>query len=210
MESMAIENHSENEKGLEVKKEHRSEQEKRDQAKMMMLWFGIVSMVMTFAGLTSAYIVSSKRPDWVTQFELPSTFTISTVLIVLSSITLLLAKKSLKSNQRSITSIFLGITLVLGIAFVGLQFAGFDLLIKEGYYFTGPTSTINSSYIYLLVLAHLVHLGAGIIVLFVIIYNHFRERYNKDKMLGFTIGASFWHFVDVLWLFLFFFLSFYK
>jgi cytochrome c oxidase subunit 3 len=187
-----------------------SEKEKRDRSKKMMLWFGIISMVMTFAGLTSAYVVSSKRPDWISDFELPESFGVSTILIVISSITLFLAKKFLKENNRKMTSLFLFLTYILGAAFVGLQFRGFEALIEEGYYFTGPTSTINSSYVYVLVMAHLVHLAAGIIVLTVIIYNHFKKRYTSDKMLGFSIGSSFWHFVDVLWLFLFTFLSFYK
>jgi len=190
--------------------EQRSEQEKRDRSKKMMLWFGIISMVMTFAGLTSAYIVSSKRPDWVSGFELPEVFGTSTIVIVISSITLFAAKKYLIANNSKMTSLFLFFTFLLGATFVGLQIRGFETLVEEGYYFTGPTSTINSSYIYVLVLAHLAHLAAGIIVLLVIIYNHFRKRYNTNKMLGFTIGSNFWHFVDVLWLLLFLFLSLYN
>lgn len=190
--------------------EQRSEQEKRDRSKKMMLWFGIISMVMTFAGLTSAYVVSSKRPDWISDFELPETFGFSTIVIVLSSLSLFLAKRFLKTDNRKLTSLMLFLTFVLGSTFVGLQLKGFQALIENGYYFTGETSTINSSYIYVLVMAHLVHLAAGIIVLLVLIYNHFRKRYNARQMLGFTIGSTFWHFVDVLWLFLFLFLSFYK
>jgi len=188
----------------------RSEQEKRDRSKKMMLWFGIISMVMTFAGLTSAYIVSSKRPDWVSDFELPETFGFSTIVIVLSSLTLFISKKFMKTDNRKLTTLFLFVTFLLGATFVGLQLKGFQTLIENGYYFTGATSTINSSYIYVLVMAHLAHLVAGIIVLLVLIYNHFRKRYNSSQMLGFTIGSTFWHFVDVLWLFLFLFLSFYK
>jgi len=188
----------------------RSEQEKRDRAKKMMLLFGIISMVMTFAGLTSAYVVSSKRPDWITDFELPESFGISTIVIVLSSITLIFSKRYLQSNGRALASTFLLMTLILGLTFVALQLRGFEALIENGYYFTGETSTINSSYIYVLVMAHLVHLAAGIIVLLVIIYNHFRKRYKPGKMLGFSIGSTFWHFVDILWLFLFLFLNFYK
>lgn len=186
-----------------------SEQEKNDRAKKMMLWFGIISMVMTFAGLTSAYVVSSKRPDWVSDFELPGSFGLSTVIIVISSITLYAAKYFLKADNRKMTSLLLFFTYILGAAFVGLQLKGFETLVEEGYYFTGPTSTINSSYVYVLVMAHLAHLAAGIIVLTVIIYNHFKKRYTADKMLGFSIGSSFWHFVDVLWLFLFAFLTSY-
>ena len=190
--------------------DERSEQEKRDRSKKMMLWFGIISMVMTFAGLTSAYVVSSKRPDWISDFELPEIFGISTIIIVLSSITLFSSKYFLKVDNRSLASITLLATFALGVIFVALQIKGFEVLIENGYYFTGETSTINSSYIYVLVMAHLAHLAAGIIVLIVIIYNHFRKRYKPGKMLGFSIGSTFWHFVDILWLFLFLFLSFYK
>ncbi|NBC58631.1 MAG: heme-copper oxidase subunit III [Bacteroidetes bacterium] len=190
--------------------EQRSEQEKRDRSKKMMLWFGIISMVMTFAGLTSAYVVSSKRPDWISDFELPEIFGTSTIVILMSSLTLFLSKKLLKADKRNLTSLFLFFTFLLGAVFVGLQLKGFETLVENGYYFTGETSTINSSYIYVLVMAHLVHLAAGIIVLLVLIYNHFRKRYNSSKMLGFTIGSTFWHFVDILWLFLFLFLTFYK
>ena len=59
---------------------------KVSKAKKMMLWFGMISITMTFAGLTSAFIVSSSRPDWLDSFVLPNWFTISTVSIVLSSI----------------------------------------------------------------------------------------------------------------------------
>ena len=187
-----------------------TESEKRDRSKKMMLAFGIVSMVMTFGGLLSAYIVSSERPDWITDFELPDSFGISTIVIVLSSLTLLVAKRFLKTGNKGLTSLTLLVTLALGGAFVLLQFKGFESLIENGYYFTGETSTINSSYVYVIVMAHLVHLLAGIIVLFFLVVNHFRGKYTTDKMLGFSIGAAFWHFVDILWLFLFAFLSFYS
>ena len=59
---------------------------KTNRAKKMMLWFGMISMSMTFAGLTSAYVVSSSRADWIQQIELPFSFTISTFLILASSI----------------------------------------------------------------------------------------------------------------------------
>ena len=49
-------------------------EEKNIRAKKMMLWFGIISMVMMFAGLTSAYVVSSERQDWLNDFTLPASF----------------------------------------------------------------------------------------------------------------------------------------
>ncbi|MGB8704730.1 MAG: cytochrome c oxidase subunit 3 [Gillisia sp.] len=179
-------------------------------SKKMMLWFGIISMVMVFAGLTSAYVVSKNRPDWISDFQLPSVMFWSTAVIIISSITFILAKRSIAKNNRKNTSIFLLLTLALGLIFVVLQFEGFSKIVSEGYYFTGSESTVTTSFIYVLVLTHLAHLAAGLIVLLVVIYNHFKQRYNPGQMLGLELGATFWHFLDVVWVYLFVFLYFVK
>ena len=186
-----------------------SEQTKIARSKKMMLWFGIISMVMMFAGLTSAYVVSSERQDWLNDFTLPASFIWSTLAIVTSSITLFIAKKQLRGNNRKGATYSLLATLVLGVIFVGLQLQGFEDIINLGFYFTGSESSITTSFIYVLVLAHLAHIAAGLIVLLVLIYNHFKQRYTAEQMLGFELGATFWHFVDVLWLYLFVFLYFF-
>lgn len=186
------------------------EKEKLDRAKRMMLWFGIVGMIMTFAGLTSAYVVSKTRPDWLNEFELPTAFYWSTIVIVLSSITLFIAKKSiLEGNRRNASAMLVG-TVVLAILFMVFQFSGFSEIISQGYYFTGSESNITTSFIYVIVLVHLAHLFAGIITLLVVIYNHFKQRYKKGQMLGIELGAIFWHFVDLVWIYLFVFLYFFK
>ncbi|HSP12440.1 MAG TPA: cytochrome c oxidase subunit 3 [Salegentibacter sp.] len=177
-------------------------------AKKMMLWFGIISMVMTFAGLTSAYVVSKTRPDWLTGFDLPSAFVWSTFVIVASSVTFFLAKKSIAASKPKNGSAFLIGTLILALLFVALQFQGFNDIISQGYYFTGSESSITTSFIYVLVLVHLAHLAGGLIVLLVVIYNHFKQRYLPGQMLGVELGATFWHFVDILWVYLFLFLYF--
>src|SRR5690606_35275252 len=123
-------------------------EEKHGRAKKMMLWFGIISLVMSFAGWTSAFVVSSTRPDWLEDFKLPNAFIISTVVIIISSVTFALAKKALKANNRQLTMIWLVTTLLLGIAFIVSQFSGFQQIIDLGYNFTGPTSNITMSYIY--------------------------------------------------------------
>ena len=186
------------------------EKHKYDRAKKMMLWFGIISMIMTFGGLTSAYVVSKTRPDWLTEFELPTAFFWSTLVIVLSSITFILAKQSiLAGNRRNASAMLIG-TLVLAVLFVSLQFNGFSEIIANGYYFTGSESSITTSYIYVLVLVHMAHLLAGVITLLVVIYNHFKQRYKKGQMLGIELGATFWHFLDLMWIYLFVFLYFFK
>lgn len=185
-------------------------EEKIGRAKKMMLWFGIASMVMMFAGLTSAYVVSKSRPDWITDFQLPASLYWSTLVIVISSLTFLLAKKSIADGNRKNATFSLLATLGLGIAFVILQLEGFSEIISSGYYFTGSESTVTTSFIYVLVLAHLAHLAAGLIVLLVVIYNHFKQRYKPGQMLGIELGATFWHFLDLLWVYLFVFLYFFR
>lgn len=184
--------------------------QKIERSKKMMLWFGIASMVMMFAGLTSAYVVSKNRPDWGTDFQLPESLYWSTLVIIVSSLTFFLAKKSILANKRTNATAFLIATLLLGIAFVVLQFESFSEIIRAGYYFTGSESNITTSFIYIVVLAHLAHLAAGLIVLLVVIYNHFRQHYRPGQMLGIELGVTFWHFLDILWVYLFLFLYFFR
>ncbi len=185
-------------------------EEKNNRAKKMMLWFAIISLVMSFAGWTSAFVVSSSRPDWLKDFKLPNAFIISTVVIMLSSITFILAKKALKKNSRSLTTLWLIITLILGFVFIFNQFSGFQQIINLGYNFTGPTSNITMSYIYLIAMVHILHVVVGLICVIVVIYNHFKQKYNTNTMLGFELAATFWHFIDILWVYLFLFLYFIK
>nr|WP_299031398.1 cytochrome c oxidase subunit 3 [uncultured Tenacibaculum sp.] len=179
---------------------------KRKSAKPM-LWISMVSMVMFFAGLTSAYVVSMNREDWVT-FDLPQAFYISTVLIVLSSITLFFSQSLLKKDNIKGSFILLLVTLTLGLGFVWYQWIGFNELKNTGLYFTGPESTVSTSFIIGITFMHVLHLLAGVLVLLVVIYNHFKKKYTSSNMLGFELGAIFWHFVDVLWIYLFFFFYF--
>ncbi|MDG2350341.1 MAG: cytochrome c oxidase subunit 3 [Flavobacteriaceae bacterium] len=185
-----------------------SEKEKQARAKKMMLWFGIVSLIMSFAGWTSAFVVSSAREDWLTGFVLPNAFSVSVALIILSSLTLLLAKKHLKLNMASKASFYLVATIILGIGFIVSQLIGFQQIIDLGFNFTGPTSNITMSYIYIIAAVHILHVIVGLICLMVVIYNHFKQKYNTENLLGFELAANFWHFVDILWLYLFLFLVF--
>ena len=182
---------------------------KTNRAKKMMLWFGMISMSMTFAGLTSAYVVSSSRADWIQQIELPFAFTLSTLLIVLSSGTFYGALKMLLSDNIKAAQVLLLTTLALAIAFVYFQFQGFDGIIDKGYYFTGPESSITTSYLYVLVLLHLAHLTAGILIVLNVFFKVLKGKYDQGNTLGFELALTFWHFLDILWVYLFLFVSFY-
>ena len=177
-------------------------------SKKMMLWAGMISMTMTFAGLTSAYVVSSQRPDWNIEFNFPSLFYWSTVVIILSSFTFWVSKKMLRNEELQKANIMLFLTLILAVIFIILQLNGFKQIINQGYYFTGPESSISTSFIYILVVLHLAHLLSGIIVLVVVLVNSLNRKYSINKTLGFDLAEMFWHFLGFLWLFLFSFLIF--
>ncbi len=195
---------------------------KNRKAKKMMLWFGMISITMTFAGLTSAFIVSSSRPDWLDSFSLPSWFLISTLSILLSSLFFQLAKFNLDKyagyvltgsskiyKHKKNVNIYLCFTAILAILFVISQFLGFEDIISLGFYFTGPGSSVTTSYIYILVLLHLLHLFAGIIVLSIVIIRFNNKKYDKIK-LGFELALIFWHFLGALWIYLFLFIKYFS
>ena len=176
----------------------------------LLLLFAMVSMTMMFAGLTSAFVVSKSRLDWLKNFELPSAFFYSTAVIIGCSVTFHLAKKAIQKDNRSATTSFLLLTLALGILFVILQFRGFGQIVEQGYYFTGTESNITTTFLYIVTVAHLAHLAGGLISLLIIIYNHFKQKYNSTQTLGIELGTMYWHFLDLLWVYLFLFLYFFK
>ncbi len=176
----------------------------------LLLWFAMISMTMMFAGLTSAYVVSKSRTDWMKDFQMPVAFFISTALILVCSLTFLLAKKAIKKDDRNTTTLMLFTTLVAGAGFVYFQLDGFHSLAESGAFPVGGAGSITISFLYIIVLAHLAHLAGGIISLLIIIYNHFKQKYNSGQTLGIELGAMYWHFLDFLWLYLFLFLYFFK
>ncbi|MEK9530134.1 MAG: cytochrome c oxidase subunit 3 [Flavobacteriaceae bacterium] len=179
----------------------------QSKAKKMMLWFSMISMTMMFAGLTSAYVVSKARPDWLKDFSLPSAFYISTAIILASSLTFWLAFKSLKENNNKTAITYTLVTLVMAVLFALFQWVGFTTIVGQGFYFTGAESTVTTSFVYVLVLAHFAHLIGGIVVLLFVLAGLAKDKYN-DKPLGFVLAHTFWHFLGFLWLYLFVFLFF--
>jgi cytochrome c oxidase subunit 3 len=181
-----------------------------DRSYKLLLLFAMISMTMMFAGLTSAYVVSKTRTDWLKDFQLPSSFFISLGVIILCSVTFHLAKKTIQKDKRKETTILLLVTLALGVSFVFLQLEGFNQLFVKGLVPVGGSGAITVSFLYVVVLAHLLHLAGGIISLLIVIYNHFKQKYNSSQFLGIELGAMYWHFLDLLWIYLFLFLYFFK
>ena len=92
--------------------------------------------------------------------------------------------------------------------FVYFQFKGWQELTLQGVYLTGEGSNVAGSFLYVLTLAHLVHLVGGIIALIFAIYFSLKKIYSTDNMLSFKLISTYWHFLGVLWLFLYLFLKY--
>ena len=176
----------------------------------LLLLFAMGSMTMMFAGIVSAFVVSKSREDWMKDFQFPTAFFFSTLTIILCSVTFHFAKKAIQKDNRQVVTSLLLLTLALGVLFVFFQFKGFHELVDKRYFFTGPESNITTTFLYVIASLHLAHLAGGIISLLIIIYNHFKQKYNSTQYVGIELGAMYWHFLDILWICLFLFLYFFK
>ncbi len=176
-----------------------------------LLWVGLASVVMTFAGLTSGYVVSRSalvaEGRWL-EFELPTQFIWATVAIVVSSLTMIWAKQAAKRDNYATVKLALWITLCLGVAFAVLQFLGGRDLIDRGLHFVGGHTAI--SWVYVIAGLHWMHVMAGLIVLMVTLGRAHKEAYTSDDYLGLSMSAIFWHFLDGLWIYLFLFLVYFR
>ena len=181
---------------LKVKRAHSS-----------LLMFGIFSIVMLFAGLTSAYIVSkgSLGSSW-DVIKLPTVFLISTLLIFGSSFFAWLAIKECIKDNMIVFKKWLVLTIFFGVSFGVCQFFGWSQLVSEGKYLSG--NNVSASYIYLLTVTHLAHVFGGIIALLFIYFRAINNRYSSNNFHPVKLAIRFWHFLALLWLYLFLFLTF--
>jgi cytochrome c oxidase subunit III len=184
-----------------------TESSQMGKARVMLLWLGIASICMMFGGFTSAYIVSQGTKGWLT-FQLPDVFLISTIVILLSSATMIFAFNGAKNNKNNHVKIGLGTTFILGLLFSFFQFKGWGLLFDKGIYFFGSQSRSSGSYLYLFTLVHLAHILSGLIMLVYCFIKSLNGKYNSENMLGLKMAAIYWHFLDILWVYLFLFLYF--
>ena len=165
------------------------------------MWVAIASLVMMFAGLTSAFIVKSNQPGW-KDVTVPDVFWVSTGVILLSSIAVQMALRSFKQRELSKYRILIAVTFLLGIAFVFLQWKGFTGLWEQGIRLKGSGA---GQFLYVIFGLHAVHVIGGVLALLVMFIKAF---FGKTKVYGGTgieVMATYWHFVDVLWIYLFVF-----
>lgn len=163
------------------------------------LWVAIGSIIMMFAGLTSAYIVKSSQAGW-REISLPTIFWYSTAAILASSLTIQMALRSFKQREMGSYRVLVGLTFVLGMAFVVLQWVGFRELWDSGVQFKGASGA--GQFLYVIAGLHALHVIGGVIALLVMFIKAFFGKSRNYSSTPVEIAATYWHFVDLLWLYL--------
>ena len=171
--------------------------------KKFALWLFIVTVVMIFASMTSAYIVRQSEGNW-REFDLPESFWINSGIILLSSVTMHWAYYSAKRDNLKQLKIGMAITTVLGIAFLVAQYLSWGDLVAMNVFFTGGNPA--ESFVYVLSGLHAAHLIGGVVFLIITLVSAFRYQVHAKRMDRIEMCATYWHFLDGLWLYLFVFL----
>jgi cytochrome c oxidase subunit 3 len=191
-------------------------EKKKMHPQKFMMWVAMASMSMAFAGLTSGYLVREAQSNW-RLYSLPHTFWYSTVAIAMSSITMAMGVKAFKNRAIPRFRILISVTLLLGILFGVMQFAGFYQLyhqlqpVKINGQVLNELATVrvngnpSESFLFIIAGLHLAHLLGGIIALIIVFFRAFRMHVKTYSATGLEIIATYWHFVDILWLYLFVF-----
>jgi cytochrome c oxidase subunit III len=166
------------------------------------LWIGIGSIIMMFAGLTSAYIVKRNQAGWVS-YDLPMAFWYSTIVILLSSATIYLADKSFRSRAMGNYRRWMTVTAVLGIVFMVIQYVGFKAFWSQG---MTLQANVAYSFLYVIVGLHALHVAGGVISLIVMSLMAFSKKKRVYSTVPVELIGTYWHFVDALWIYLLIFL----
>lgn len=168
------------------------------------LWAAMASIVMMFGSLTSAYIVRQAAGNWL-EFRMPDIFFYSTIIILISSATLHASYWAYRNGKQNIYRLLLPVSLLLGIAFVVMQYQGWNALYSIGVALDGNP---GGSFFYLISGVHAAHVVGGIFAITVAVLHAFTLPYNytEKRRRRFQLVVHYWHFVDILWVYLFLFL----
>lgn len=184
-----------------------NQQRKRVHPHKFSLWVGMASILMMFAGFTSAYIV--KRNDgnnWL-EFSLPPVFWYSTAVILCSSFTIYLASKAFSARNMTRYRILITVTAALGILFTVLQWSGFEYLQRHGVKLIGRNSNPAGSFLGVITGVHMLHVLGGVVVLIVMFVRAYNSRQKNYSSLPIEVASTYWHFVDAIWIYLFIFFN---
>lgn len=175
-----------------------SQQQNKIHPHKFTLWVAIGSIIMMFAGLTSAYIVKSGQAGW-QDVKTPTIFWYSTAVILISSLTMQASLRSFKQKEMNrFRSLFL-LTMFLGIAFVFLQWTGFSYLWKHGVKFDGAG---EGQFLYIIFGLHALHVLGGVIALIIMAMKQYFGKTRSYNATSIEVMSTYWHFVDILWLYL--------
>ncbi|MCO4818025.1 MAG: cytochrome c oxidase subunit 3 [Bacteroidetes bacterium] len=171
----------------------------------------IVGMTMLFLGLTSAFLVREAEGNWL-HFSLPPQFVGSTIAVIISSLSMYFAYYSAKrDNLKSVTA-GMAVTLVAGLSFVYFQYLGFNDMADRGIYFSPANGSagglVSGSFVIMFIALHLLHLLGGIIFVTVVLVKSLILKVHKKNTLSISMCNTYWHFVGVLWIYLYLFLNF--
>ena len=162
------------------------------------LWVAMVSIIMAFAGLTSAYIVKSNLAGWET-VEIPKIFIASTASILASSLTMQLALRAFKQREMQKYRLLLLATLVLGIGFITCQLLGFSWLWNHGVQFSGAGA---GQFLYVIAGMHILHVTGGLVALTIMVLRSYFGKVKSYSPVPVEVMSMYWHFVDALWIYL--------
>ncbi|HUQ65967.1 MAG TPA: cytochrome c oxidase subunit 3 [Flavitalea sp.] len=165
------------------------------------LWVGLGSIIMMFAGLTSAYIVKGSQPEWST-VQMPEIFYYSTGAIIASSLTIQMALKAFKERNMMLYRRLITVTAVLGSVFIILQLTGFNQLWNSGVNFKGAGA---GQFLYIIFGLHVLHVLGGVLTLLVMFIKAYSSRIRNYNPVTIELASTYWHFVDLLWIYLFVF-----
>lgn len=168
------------------------------------LWVAMGSIVMMFAALTSAYIVKKNQSSWL-EFDLPRIFWYSTFVILASSVTIHLSAKAFKAREMGRYRTLITVTAVLGVLFIVLQYLGFQNLEARNIALVGAKSNSAASFLFVITGLHMVHVLGGVVALLVIFIRAYSVKMKNYSSLPIDLVSTYWHFVDVLWIYLFIF-----
>jgi cytochrome c oxidase subunit 3 len=167
------------------------------------LWLLIVASIMLFAAFTSAYIVRRGEGNWLI-FELPSLFMYSTAIIAASSIAMQWAFMAAKKDNLTSLKTGLGITLALGIAFAISQWFAWKQLVANNIHLVGNPS---ESFVYIISGVHLLHMLGGLVFLLIVLVKTFQYKVHKKNLLTINLCTTYWHFLGLVWVYLYFFFT---
>jgi cytochrome c oxidase subunit 3 len=183
-----------------------SNERKRIHPHKFTLWIAMGSIVMMFAGLTSAYIVRQAGANWLL-FDFPPILWFSTAVILFSSLTMHLAVKSFKARKMQRYRILITLTAALGITFTMLQYSGFKFLYEHGVQVFGAGSNPSASFLGIIIGLHALHVLGGVVALLLVFFKAFNRKIKSYNTTTVEIVSTYWHFVDILWIYLFIFLK---